>query len=117
MRRNFNRDEVSTIYQGYYLKRYDTNISVTDINPYDVTKIGVTYRLYETMDDVLQADIVTKFYMIDFRNTYKLDCEKIVSPKDAPLEAKVLELSIEARADLRNKIAFYYGRTPQEDIK
>ena len=53
--------------------------------------------------------------MIDFRNTYKLNYEKINPPKDAPLESKCLQLSIQARSELRDKIAWYYGRVPEED--
>ena len=53
--------------------------------------------------------------MIDFRNIYKLSCEKIITPKDAPLESKCLQLSIQARSDLRTKIADYYARVPKED--
>ena len=57
-----------------------------------------------------------RYYMIDFRNTYKVDCEKIKSPYVAPLESKFLQLSIQARSELRDKLAYYYGRVPQEDI-
>jgi len=59
--------------------------------------------------------IETNYYMINFRNTYKLCCDKINSPKDAPLESKVLELSIETRQELRDKVAAYYARVPLED--
>lgn len=59
--------------------------------------------------------IETNYYMIDFRNTYKLCCDKIKSPEDAPLESKVLELSVETRQELRNKVAAYYARVPPED--
>lgn len=57
----------------------------------------------------------TNYYMIDFRNTYKINCEKIITPKDAPLDSKCLQLSIQARSELRDKISYYYGRTPEED--
>jgi len=60
-------------------------------------------------------NIETNYYMIDFRNIYKLSCEKIKTPKDAPLESKCLQLSIPARSDLRAKIANYYARVPKED--
>jgi hypothetical protein len=62
-----------------------------------------------------QENIETNYYMIDFRNTYKLNCEKIKTPEDAPLESKCLQLSIQARSELRDKIAYYYARIPKED--
>jgi hypothetical protein len=61
-----------------------------------------------------QENIETNYYMIDFKNTYKLNCEKINTPKDAPIASKCLQLSIQARKELRDKIAYYYGRTPKE---
>ena len=51
----------------------------------------------------------TNYYMVDFRNVFKLFCDKIISPTDAPLESKMLQLSDDARHDLQNKIAAYYG--------
>lgn len=57
----------------------------------------------------------TKYYMIDFRNIYKLDCDKVNSPKNAPLDSKVLELKVETRKELRDKLTNYFGRTPEED--
>lgn len=62
-----------------------------------------------------QGNIETNYYMIDFRNIYKINCEKIVDPKNAPLESKCLQLSIQARSELRDKVAFYYARIPEED--
>ena len=53
--------------------------------------------------------------MIDFRNTYKLCCDTINSAKDAPLKTKVLQISVETRKELREKIAFYFGRPAPED--
>jgi len=61
------------------------------------------------------GNIQTNYYMIDFRNTYKLYCDKIKSPEKAPLESKCLQLSLQARDELRNKISYYYARVPKED--
>lgn len=61
------------------------------------------------------GDIETKYYMINFRDVFKLCCDKINSPEDAPLESKVLELSIETRQELRDKVATYYAYVPLED--
>lgn len=60
-------------------------------------------------------NIETNYYMIDFRNTYKLNCEKIITPENSPLKSKCLQLSIQARSELRDKIAYYYARIPKED--
>ncbi len=61
------------------------------------------------------TDIKTNHYMIDFKNTHKLCCDKIISPIKAPLDSKVLQLSVETRKELREKIAYYYGRAAPED--
>lgn len=62
-----------------------------------------------------EGDIETNYYMVDFRNTYKLRCNKIHSPTDAPLESKILTLSRDTRSKFRDKIAAYYGKVPAED--
>lgn len=61
------------------------------------------------------GNIETNYYVIDFRNTYKLSCGKIRTPEDSPLESKCLQLSIQTRSELRDKIADYYARVPKED--
>ena len=55
------------------------------------------------------------YYMIDFRSTYRLNCGLILSPTNAPLQSKCLQLSIETRSELRDKLAYYYSRVPEED--
>ena len=60
-------------------------------------------------------DISTNYYMIDFRNIIKVSCNKVISPKESPIELKCLQLSVRTRSELREKIAYYYGRTPKED--
>ena len=57
----------------------------------------------------------TRYYMVDFRMIYNLKCPKIVKPDNAPIETKYLQLSIQARAELREKIAYYFGRPAEED--
>ena len=61
------------------------------------------------------GNIETNCYMINFRDTYKLRCDKINTPEDAPLESKVLQLFVETRKELREKVASYYGTPPPED--
>jgi len=60
--------------------------------------------------------INTNYYMIDFRNTFRVNCSRIRKPNNVPIESKVLQLSIAARSDLRDKISFYYSRLPDEDL-
>ncbi len=55
------------------------------------------------------------YYMVDFRNTYKLICKQIRTPQESPLDSKCLQLSDETRSQLRDKIASYYTRIPIED--
>ena len=61
------------------------------------------------------------YYMIDFRNTFKLNCEMIKAQDGKQQEfnqitkSKFLQLSIEARSQLRDKLSYYYGREPEED--
>ena len=62
-----------------------------------------------------EGNVETNFYMIDFRNIYKVDCEKIISAKDAPIASKCLQLTIDGRSELRDKISYYYARVPEED--
>jgi hypothetical protein len=67
------------------------------------------------IDNKRREQLNTKYYMINFRNIFKVNCDKVVAPKNFPMESKVRELSIETRGLLRNKIAYYYGRVPEED--
>jgi len=60
-------------------------------------------------------NIKTNYYMIDFKNIYKINCAKILSPTDSPLTIKKLQLSIQVRGELRDKLSYYYGRVPKED--
>ena len=62
-----------------------------------------------------QKNIETNYYMIDFKNIYKLNCEKINTPEDAPIDSKCLQLSNQVRNELRDKISYYYARVPKED--
>jgi hypothetical protein len=63
-----------------------------------------------------QEKFTTGFYMVDFKNITKLACENIKTPEEAPLESKILELSVETRKELGDKIASYYGTLAPEDL-
>jgi hypothetical protein len=56
------------------------------------------------------------FYVIDFRRTFRITCQRIQSPTNSPLESKILQLTIQTRQELREKISFYYSRLPKEDL-
>ena len=91
--------------------------------------VGQTYSLVEhfvygenivlpsyELDLKDQNNISTGYYMIDFRDIFKTRCDAINRAEDAPFEAKVLQLSIQARGELYDKISFYYnGRNPDDD--
>lgn len=62
-----------------------------------------------------QGNIETGYYMIDFRSVYRLNCDSIVTPENSPLKSKCLQLSLQARSELRDKIASYFSRVPLED--
>ena len=59
--------------------------------------------------------IETGYYMIDFLRTYKVNSEIIVKGGTAPASTKYLQLTPTARQELRDKIAYFYGRVPDED--
>ena len=61
------------------------------------------------------GNIETNYYMLDFRRIYRVECDKVANPKQAPLETKILELSVVTRGELRDKLADYFGRIPDED--
>jgi len=51
------------------------------------------------------------YYMIDFRNIFRVQIPSDINP----LSIKILQLSIQARKQLREKLAHYFGRRPEED--
>jgi hypothetical protein len=65
--------------------------------------------------DRKKENIQTNYYMIDFKNTYKINCKKIISPESSPLNIKCMQLSIKTREELRKKLSEYYRRIPEED--
>ncbi|MDY0129149.1 MAG: hypothetical protein RBR63_03035 [Methanosarcina vacuolata] len=61
-------------------------------------------------------NIETNVHMIDFKNIYKVDCDKIITPQNSPLYSKCLQLSIKTRSELRDKLSSFYRRVPKEDL-
>jgi len=58
-----------------------------------------------------QGSVETNYYMINFKNIYKLNYKEMRTP----IESKCLQLSVQARAELRDKMSYYYARVPKED--
>jgi hypothetical protein len=74
------------------------------------------HPLFPSYNVTVRGETVeTGYYMIDFRMIYSLKCQQIIKPNNAPIETKLLQLAIQARAELREKIAHYYGRVAEED--
>ena len=59
----------------------------------------------------------SRYYLVDFRYIYPLRCDKITKNKidDLILQSKCLELDVITREELRDKLAYYYGRPTLED--
>ena len=62
-----------------------------------------------------KGEIEMGHYAVDFRLIFRVECEAVANTKQVPIDAKVLELSIEARNELRFKLSSYFGRVPDED--
>ena len=95
-------------------KRLNKGMSYTfiDLFIYKEHEIFPEYKVHRRK----ASTILTRYYMIDFRNTFKVNCSKIKKPNVVPLKTKCLQLTIEARKELRDKISYYYGRPAKEDI-
>jgi hypothetical protein len=72
-------------------------------------------------EEVRQLTTFTlKHRMINFKTIYRVNCKYIVKPNiptdEAVLGSIVLQLSIETRNLLRQKMAHYFGNPPPEDL-
>jgi hypothetical protein len=54
-------------------------------------------------------------WMIDFKSIVRVECNAIERGKPPPTGMKFLQLSIRAREGLRQKLALYFARVPEED--
>ena len=59
--------------------------------------------------------MVVSHYMVDFRMIHRIESKSIGKGAGVPIDAKVLQLSVPARQSLREKLAHYFGRRPDED--
>ena len=71
-------------------------------------------RQYEL--DTKAGKVEVGSYLVDFKSSFRVDCNNVERGKDAPAGTKLLQLSIDSRKALRHKIAYFFGRTPEEDM-
>lgn len=89
--------------------------------PYTLLNYFV-YERNDLFDPYVLRGNLTGYYMIDFRNIYTVKCDMIkraekMGPEEAAIvDSKCLQLSDATREELRNKIAYYFGRVPDEDL-
>lgn len=80
-------------------------------------KYSLKVQLPNTMDRV---ETEMGYYMIDFRNNFRICSNNIVYDKKKGSNnlghIKLLELSISARSELRDKLSEYYYKPAQEDL-
>jgi hypothetical protein len=89
--------------------------------PYTLVNLFV-YKESDLFQPYTLRGNTTKYYMIDFRNIYTVKCDMIKRAdrmgmgEAAIVNSKCLQLSEDTREELRNKIAYYFGRVPDEDL-
>ena len=55
-------------------------------------------------------------WAVDFKEISCVKCSDVNSPKCPAVKLKILQLSIESRSALREKLAYFFHRVPREDI-
>ena len=75
----------------------------------------VLLPFYPVVSKTMGINTEIGYYMIDFRRIYRLVCKQVESATSAPLEIKLLQLSIQARSELREKLSSYFARPAPED--
>jgi hypothetical protein len=93
---------------------------------YAEDKLLPKYRVKIPSEKNTFEEFEAGYYFIDFRNISKVKCACVVAEEEENpnykdllmkmLSSKILELSIDTRSDLRNKLAFYFSRRPAEDL-
>lgn len=53
---------------------------------------------------------------VDFKKIFRVDCSQIDKDHDAPAGVKLLQLTEPVRAEMRDKLAYFFGRIPDEDL-
>lgn len=89
--------------------------------PYTLLNLFI-YEKHDLLPLYPIAGTETNYYMIDFRNVSTVKCdlvkraEQMGIDESAIIESKLLQLSDTSREELRNKLAYYYGRIPEEEL-
>lgn len=79
--------------------------------------IYASHALLKTYDlNTPSGTVKMGHYLLDFTTIYRLDCNLIVRGQDAPAGAKYLQLTVAVREQLRQKLASYFARVPDEDL-
>jgi hypothetical protein len=52
--------------------------------------------------------------MVDFKSIFRVECSLIEREQEMPSSVKVSELTVETRAQLRDKLTYYFGRNADE---
>lgn len=80
----------------------------------EVTDPSTKLPKYNEVEGVFKFK--TRYYMIDFKKTRHINCEKIAESEkpidETILNSIVLQLSDETRVELRNKMGDYFARNP-----
>jgi len=75
--------------------------------PHDV------FRTYELKKGKLAWNV--KHRMVDFKTIFRVECVHIDRNRDAPSGIKLLQMTTAARAQLRDKLTYYFGRNADEE--
>ncbi len=62
------------------------------------------------------SSITTRSQLLDFREAFSVECDAVLNQSVLAVEMKRLELEAEARRQLRDKLAWYFGRPALEDL-
>jgi hypothetical protein len=87
--------------------------TVLEVFIYDNHPLLPPYEIYSIKERESIKNI--NHYMIDFRYSFRTNCDKINSPEQCPLGSKILQLSPQTRRELRHKMSYFYGRIADED--
>ncbi len=70
---------------------------------------------YEIKHKDLPQPITTGHYMVDFKEMFRVECRAIARGRKDLGRLKRLQLSVQSRDELRQKLAYYFSRAPVED--
>lgn len=92
-------------------KQEGDSFALTDFFIY---KENTIFEPYEINNKKL-GKFTTNYRMIDFKEIFRVYCDKIKNPENLPFELKCLQLTPEIRNELRLKLISYFNREYLED--